>query len=76
MSKKLHDYQLVSIERIRGCIRAGYKNILLVSPTGSGKTVIATHMVDAVQKKGNRAAFVVDRLSLIDQTSATFYAEG
>jgi DNA repair protein RadD len=75
MSKSLHDYQLVSVERIRGCIRAGYKNILLVSPTGSGKTVIATHMVDATQKKGSRAVFVVDRLSLIDQTSATFYAE-
>lgn len=74
--KNLHPYQLVSVERIRGCIKAGHKNILLVSPTGSGKTVIATHMVDAVQKKGNRAAFVVDRLSLIDQTSATFYGEG
>lgn len=72
----LYPYQRQSVERIRNAIRAGYKNILLVSPTGSGKTKIATDMVGATAKKGNRAVFVVDRLSLIDQTSMTFYGEG
>lgn len=71
----LRDYQVETVDRIRALIRAGYKNILCVSPTGSGKTVIATHMVGETARKGNRAAFVVDRLSLIDQTSRTFYAE-
>ena len=71
----LRDYQLETVDRIRGLIRAGYKNILCVSPTGSGKTVIATHMVGETARKGNRAAFVVDRLSLIEQTSRTFYEE-
>lgn len=71
----LRDYQTETVERIRGLIRAGYKNILCVSPTGSGKTVIATHMVGETARKGNRAAFVVDRLSLIEQTSRTFYEE-
>ncbi|MEO6960161.1 MAG: DEAD/DEAH box helicase family protein [Burkholderiaceae bacterium] len=71
----LRDYQTESVDQIRELIRQGKKNILLVSPTGSGKTVIATHMVGETSRKGNRATFVVDRLSLIDQTSRMFYAE-
>ena len=73
---QLRDYQLETVERIRDLIRAGHKNILCVSPTGSGKTVIATHMVAEVDRKGHHAAFVVDRLSLIEQTSRTFDDEG
>jgi len=76
MPKDLHPFQQVSVDRINGCIAAGYKNILLVSPTGSGKTVIASHIVGRIEKKGRRAVFVVDRLSLIDQTSLTFFSEG
>lgn len=72
----LRPYQVESVDRIRDLIRAGKKNILLVSPTGSGKTVIASHMVGEASRKGSKAVFVVDRLSLIDQTSRTFYAEG
>lgn len=72
---ELRDYQLETVARIRELIRQGKKNILVVSPTGSGKTVIATHMVGETSRKGNRAVFVVDRLSLIEQTSRTFYAE-
>lgn len=71
----LRDYQVETVERIRELIRQGKKNILVVSPTGSGKTVIATHMVGETSRRGNRAVFVVDRLSLIEQTSRTFYAE-
>ena len=72
----LRPYQKESIECIRELIRAGKRNILLVSPTGSGKTKIASHMVAETSRKKNRATFVVDRLSLIEQTSRTFYAEG
>lgn len=71
----LRDYQFQTVDTIRDLIRQGFKNILVVSPTGSGKTVIATHMVGETSRKGNRAVFVVDRLSLIEQTSRTFFAE-
>ena len=41
-------------------------------PTGAGKTVLAVALMQGVVEKMARAAFVVDRVSLADQTSATF----
>jgi DNA repair protein RadD len=72
MKPVLRDYQLAAVEQARAAIRAGAKNILICAPTGSGKTVIASHLVDECKTKGRRAAFVVDRLSLIEQTSMAF----
>lgn len=69
---ELRDYQVEAIERAREAIRQGAKNILIVAPTGSGKTVIASYLIAECRRKGRAAVFVVDRLSLIDQTSATF----
>jgi superfamily II DNA or RNA helicase len=68
----LRDYQAQAVEQARAAIRAGAKNILIVAPTGSGKTVIGSHLIESVVVKGKRAAFCVDRLSLIQQTSDTF----
>src|SRR5690606_5731712 len=45
------------------------RNILLASPTGSGKTTLASHFLSRCIERGRRATFVVDRLSLLDQTS-------
>lgn len=70
---KLWGYQKETVQQARELIRQGFKNILIVSPTGSGKTVIATHMTDIARAKQSRVAFVVDRLSLIQQTSRTFF---
>jgi len=66
----LRNYQLDSVEGLRDGARKGHKNQLLCSPTGSGKTIIGIHLLSEVQKKGCRAVFVVERLSLIKQTSA------
>jgi superfamily II DNA or RNA helicase len=69
---ELRPYQLEAIERVRSLIREGKKNILLCAPTGSGKTVIGSHLINEADRKGRRAAFVVDRVTLINQTSETF----
>lgn len=69
---ELRGYQLEAVQQAREAIRAGAKNVLIVAPTGSGKTVIASYLIDECRRKGRNAVFVVDRLSLIDQTSATF----
>lgn len=68
----LREYQLRAVEGLRENIRAGVKNQILCAPTGSGKLVMGAHLIEEAQKKGKRALFVVDRLSLLDQTSAAF----
>jgi len=68
----LRDYQGDAIDAARGAIRAGAKNVLICAPTGAGKTVIASHLIDESQAKGKRSCFVIDRLSLLAQTSETF----
>lgn len=72
MRVTLRDYQAKAFDSARDAIRDGARRILIVAPTGGGKTVLAAALMEMVSEKGNRANFVVDRLSLIDQSSATF----
>lgn len=72
MKIDLRPYQLDAVERARQAIRDGAKNVLICAPTGAGKTVLASHLIEESAGKGKRSAFCVDRLSLIDQTSAMF----
>lgn len=73
---ELYDYQSRAVEALRDNIRSGIKRQILCAPTGSGKTVIATHMIGEAARRGSRAIFVCDRIALIDQTSGTFDGEG
>lgn len=50
----------------------GDRLFLLGDFTVTHNTVVASHLIDEAQRKGRRSAFVVDRLSLIQQTSDTF----
>ena len=72
MQLTLRPYQVDAIEQARAALRGGAKNVLICAPTGAGKTVLASHLIDESKRKGRRSAFVVDRLSLIGQTSETF----
>lgn len=76
MSIPLRDYQAEGVERARQAIREGARSVLLVAPTAAGKTQMAAHLIDECVRKGKRAAFVVDRLSLIQQTSDSFDRHG
>lgn len=66
---QLRDYQLAAVEMIRGGIRAGHRKQAVMSPTGSGKTEIACHLLHECAVKRSRAIFIVDRVVLVDQTS-------
>lgn len=72
MNIDLRPYQAKAFDEVRDHIRAGKRHILIVAPTGSGKTVLASALMGMTREKGNRATFVIDRLSLLDQTSETF----
>ena len=66
---RLRPYQRETLGRLRAEMVAGHKNILLCAPTGSGKTMLGSYLMAKVVQNGRRAIFVVDRLSLLDQTS-------
>jgi superfamily II DNA or RNA helicase len=64
----LRPYQLTAIEAIRAEISKGNKRIILCSPTGSGKTVIFSHIVALAAAKGKKCLLVTDRIELLKQT--------
>lgn len=67
---QLRDYQTNAIDQVRDHLRAGAHRVLLVAPTGAGKTVIASAMIHAAQARGSRIVFLAHRRELITQCSA------
>ena len=66
----LRPYQDKSLNALREGFRSGHNNQILYMPTGAGKTESAIFLLLAALKAGNRAAMVMDRRILVDQTSA------
>jgi DNA repair protein RadD len=66
---RLRDYQTRALDDVRRCISAGRKAILLVAPTGAGKTTIFAAMVHGASARGNATLFLAHRTELIDQCS-------
>lgn len=65
----LRDYQLEAIEEAAKLFAQGYKRVLIVAPTGSGKTVIAAEIIRRLRERRNRALFLAAARELIFQTS-------
>lgn len=65
----LRPYQLQAINNLRTKLIEGKKRLLLVSPTGSGKTCIAAEIVRLSLARGKRVLFLAHRRELIDQAS-------
>jgi superfamily II DNA or RNA helicase len=63
----LRPYQAEAVARSRDVLRAGRRCILIVAPTGAGKTVIAAHVIASAVARGRRVLFVAHRRELIDQ---------
>lgn len=71
----LRDYQHITVDQIREAIKAGYKRILVVKPTGAGKTVIFCHLIKEGLKKEKSSAMVVRGRKLVDQASKRLFRE-
>lgn len=69
-SFELRPYQVQSVDELRDGFRNHHRSQLLVAPTGAGKTVIAAYLMAEAKRRNTRTAFVVDRVNLVDQTSA------
>jgi superfamily II DNA or RNA helicase len=69
MMLELREAQLRAIQMLREGFAAGHRSQILVGPTGFGKTECAIALLEATKKKGNKAAMILDRIVLCDQTS-------
>ena len=71
---QLRDYQNELIDGIYQSMAKQNKNIMIVSPAGSGKSVTMSEIARRATKKGNRVLFVVHRRELVNQIKGTFIA--
>ncbi|MFW6100147.1 MAG: DEAD/DEAH box helicase family protein [Bacteroidota bacterium] len=62
----LWHFQKKAKDNLRIALRKN-KNVLLIAPTGSGKSVMATDILSAFNKKGGKVLILVDRDQLINQ---------
>src|SRR4051794_9042246 len=69
-------FQAATRERAREAVRNGYRHIMICSPTGSGKTILALYLIFEALERGKRAVFVADRITLINQTAETAWKLG
>lgn len=74
--KALYPHQTRAIAALRSSLASGHKRVMVQAPTGFGKTVVASAIVQGALAKGNRVMFVVPSLSLIDQTVVRFGEDG
>lgn len=65
----LRPYQLAAIQEARGRLRAGASRVLLIIPTGGGKTIVAAEIIRSAVAKGSRILFLAHRRELITQTA-------
>lgn len=74
--KTLRPYQMEALANIKASILAGNKRIVTVLPTGAGKTLLASKIVEGALSKSGKVVFTAPMISLIDQTIEAFEAEG
>ena len=69
MQLDLREHQMQVIEALREGFRQGHRAQLLYAPTGFGKTEVAIYLMKATAENYKKAAILLDRLVLVDQTS-------
>lgn len=67
----LRAYQMQSVEDLRAEFRSGIKRVLLVSPTGSGKTVLFVYVTKGASSRGLRVLILTHRQEIMAQISKT-----
>lgn len=72
----LYPYQEQALEQLWEAIAAGETRIMLMLPTGGGKTVLGAHVIAHKSQEGKVSAFPVPMLNLINQTVERFEQYG
>lgn len=76
MSTALRDYQERSLGEVSEAWRGGARRVLLVQPTGSGKTRIGVEAVLRALPRGKRALWLAHRRELVGQAAQRVALEG
>ena len=72
MTFQLHDYQNKLVSEARNELVKGNKSVLLVSPAGSGKSVVIAEIARLAAEKNGHILFMVHRKELIEQITESF----
>ena len=76
MPQELREYQRSLVERVICAYDNGARRICLVSPTGSGKTIVAAELIKQFVGSGLKVMFQVNLDCLIGQTRAKLWDMG
>jgi DNA repair protein RadD len=72
----LYPFQQAAVDEIEAKIAEDHRNIILVAPTGAGKTVIAAAIIRRATERHRRILMLAHRREIIQQTSAKLAAHG
>lgn len=67
---KPRPYQIAAVDACKAAHRGGARAVLLVVPTGGGKTVIGSLVTEGAIAKGRRVLWLAPRRELVDQAAA------
>ena len=73
---ELYPFQNAILDETRRALSDGLRAPLVVSPTGSGKTIIFATIAHGAMSKGNRVLILVHRQEILEQTLAKLYVLG
>ena len=65
---ELRDYQVEAVEKLETAINLG-QCPLYVLPTGGGKTIIASHIIERAVAQGKRVPVLTHRREILKHTS-------
>jgi DNA repair protein RadD len=75
-SIELRAYQRDAVERVFALVKNGTRRVLLVAPTGAGKTICLAAIAVDVISRGQHLLVLAHRFELIDQTVGKLVASG
>jgi superfamily II DNA or RNA helicase len=66
---ELRPYQVEVIGEVPQVVAAGYRRVIVVAPTGSGKTIISAQIIKGAVAVGKRVLVLAHTREIIRQTS-------